>query len=101
VETLPLLILFYGYCGGLCVLDDFLVLRDIKPRLHPKGIGVIHIIGLAEHSIPDQGRLRYLVRVVTLPHLSIPAAPECTSTLLETVSLAGLIEHQLLLLFPR
>lgn len=41
------------------------------------------------------------MRVVTLSHFPILAAPESTSPLLETVGLAGLIEHQLLLLFPR
>ena len=41
------------------------------------------------------------MRVVTLPFLPLLAAPESTSPLLETVGLAGLIEHQLLLLFPR
>ena len=101
METLPLLILFDGYWGNLSVLDDFQVLRDIKPRLHPQGIGFIHIIGLAEHSVTNQCRLRYLVRVLTVPHLLFFAAPEGTSTLIEAVGLAGLIEHQLLLLFPR
>ena len=101
METLPLFILFDGYWGHLRVLDDFQVLRDIKPRLHPERIGFIHIIGLAEHSITNQGRLRYLVRVVTVPHPLFLAASERTSTVIETVGLAGLIEHQLLLLFPR
>jgi len=39
--------------------------------------------------------------MVTLPHLLFLAASEGTSALIDTVGLAGLVEHQLLLLFPR